>query len=361
VIVGSWPPSPLNAYLRLYTGALRPHGIVTREIAVNDAALCSAVEGGLDVLHLHWSVEYIWRNRGGLGGRARGLVGFVRFLRLARRLGVKVVWTVHELHPAGDGRSRLDRLGFRYLARAADLCICHDAETRADFLRLYGARPERTVVMPHGNYDGQFPPPAAPAAARVRFGLHPARRTLVGQGLIIPHKGFDVAIEAVRRLGPDYQLLIAGPADDPAYVEKLRAAAAGLPGVVVRPGSLDAQGVADVYAAADAAVLPYRRTTGSGALLTALTMGRGVVAADVRYFRQTLAPEPDAGVLVPGDDPDKLAAAVREFFTRPTADRSAAARRLADRHAWPAVVRPVVDWYARAFPGRVAAPAGAGG
>ncbi|HJZ55193.1 MAG TPA: hypothetical protein VKE74_09555, partial [Gemmataceae bacterium] len=50
-----------------------------------------------------------------------------------------------------------------------------------------------------------------------------------------------------------------------------------------------------------------------------------------------------AGVIVSGDDSAALAAGVRAFFATDIHARHAAARRLADRLAWPEVVKPVAE------------------
>src|SRR5207249_1826932 len=99
----------------------------------------------------------------------------------------------------------------------------------------------------------------------------------------------------------------------------------------------------DLHEAADCALLPYRWITGSAASATAFTLGRAVVATDLPFFRSELAAEPAAGVLVRPDDPDALAAGIRAFFAADVAARHTAARRLADRLAWPEVVKPVVE------------------
>ena len=113
-------------------------------------------------------------------------------------------------------------------------------------------------------------------------------------------------------------------------------------GVLIdRPGVTD-QEFADVTAASDAVLLPYRAITGSSALLAALGLGRGVVTADLPYFREILAGEPDAGMVVPGWDTATWANALVEYLERPAAVRSLAALRLAARYPWDRCVEPLV-------------------
>ena len=161
----------------------------------------------------------------------------------------------------------------------------------------------------------------------------------------------------MRCLPRDYQLVVAGNALDPEYSQMLRDQAADDARVRLILRQQNDQELADLLQACDCVALPYWRITGSGALLTALTMARGVVASDLSFFRSALAAEPDAGVLFrPGDAAD-LADAVKRFMAVPTAVRGAAARRVADSLAWDKVVRPVGEWLQAALPERLHVPA----
>lgn len=79
-------------------------------------------------------------------------------------------------------------------------------------------------------------------------------------------------------------------------------------------------------------------------MAAAQTFGRGVVASDLPYFREMLAPEPEAGVTFPAGDAGALAVAVRRFFETSSEERGAASRRLADRYSWEKVVAPIARW-----------------
>lgn len=334
-----------NHYLDLYYRALAPHGFaLARPLEFRDQFLRDHA-GEFDLIHIQWLHEYLWRfgGRGALG-RLKGLAGMVKFLRLARRLDKPIVWTAHDLEPH-DGSGLIDRAGNAILARAASLVICHDEATRERLVRRYFGRREATVLMPIGNYDGVFPPPRPRAETLAELGLDPAKRTLAALGILREYKGFDLAVEAARALGPGYQLVIAGGPHErsPELPDELRKRAADLPGVRLVFKLLSDAEVADLHAAADCVLLPYRRITGSAALLTAFTLGRGVVASDLPFFRDELAGGPGAGVLVPTGDPAALAAGVREFFASDVPARHAVARRLADRVPWPEVVKPVVE------------------
>jgi glycosyltransferase involved in cell wall biosynthesis len=348
-----------NQYQPLFYRALEHYGYTLSLELKLDNGFLEARGAEFDVMHIHWSHEQLWRcRRPGLVGRAHGLVGMWRYFRLARRLGKTIVWTVHDLDHL-EQALWVDRLGNALLGWMADVVICHTPATRDRLVNAYKTDRRKVVVMPIGNYDGVYPAPRPRTETLGRYGLDPARRTLVAVGLVRDYKGFDVAVEAVRRLGPTYQIVWAGGLHTPSHAvaDDLRARAAGMENVRVDVRTIDDAEMADLYGAADCVLLPYRRITGSAALLTALTLGRGVVASDLTYFREVLADEPAAGVFCQPDDVAGLAGAVETFFLGDVTARHAAARRLADRYAWPEVIKPVAERMNAVLAGRRSVPA----
>jgi beta-1,4-mannosyltransferase len=356
--VYTWPDvqTAVNPYLRLFYRALEPWQVKVVGRVPLDNAVLQRHHDEVDVLHLHWGPDLLWRNRGpGHLRRLHGLIGLARLLGLARDLGKRIVWTIHDIE-SHDGSDFLDRRGYRLLAARADLCLCHDEDSQRQSVRRMGCRLERSMVVPHINFDGAFPTPGDRHATLANVGLDPQKRTLLCFGIARPYKGYELAIEALRRLPANYQLLIAGGVLDPAYGDVLRAAAGAEPRVRLVLRELNEQEAANYLHACDCVLLPYRRITGSGVLLSAFSMARGVVASDLPCFRASLAGDPDAGVLFRSGDAADLAAAVERYIAAPLAVRHAAARHVADRHAPGKAVAPFGEWLQRQFPERVERP-----
>ncbi|MGL6097743.1 MAG: glycosyltransferase, partial [Fimbriiglobus sp.] len=334
-----WPPTAItwnNPYLRLFHAAMARHGVDYAAGFRPRADFVRENAGTFSGIHIHWP-ESMWRTGGrwAVVRQARQVVRLARLadsLRVARRTGYRVVWTVHnsEHH---EGATWADRVGYWLLRRGTDLFVFHSVAARDAFT---GGATGQTAIMPIGSYDGVYPPPAPRAETLARLGIPAGRRILLCAGLIRRYKGFELAVDAVRWLGPEYHLIIAGPPHDPTLAAEL----AG-PSVTVVARDMPDQEFADVHGAADCVLLPYRKITGSSALLAALALGRGVVASDLPFFCEYLPLEPLSGELFPPGDPAGLAAAIERFFGVLLAERHAAARRLADRFSWDAVAEPL--------------------
>ena len=337
-----------NPGLEMFYQGLAAHGIQLATRLVCEPRWLRRHAGTLDAIHLHWP-EKIWRGktRGRLHqalrvvtfDRYRAVLRFARGLEAARRLGLKRIWTVHNIEPH-DGADWLDRLGYRIAARNTDLLVCYSQAAAADVRAKY--QPVGEVVgIAHGNYFGIYPAPRDRETVLREFGLDPRLPVVCCVGLIKRYKGLDVACQAVRGLGGAVQLAICGgphsPADAAAVAEEMR----GVPGVLVARALTD-QEFSDIISASEAVLLPYRKITGSGSLLAAWTLARGVIASDLPLFREMLAPEPDAGETFEADDSGSLAAAIRRYLAKPAEARTGAALRAANYYSWDRTVEPLV-------------------
>jgi glycosyltransferase involved in cell wall biosynthesis len=330
-----------NPYLDLFAAALARHDIEVRyELQIRDSWL-RANSDRFEGLHLHWP-ELLWNWPGaGRVRRLRNVAGLWRFLRLGRRQGLMRIWTVHNLEHH-EGSDWVDELGYRVLARHADLLICHSRGTAAAVAQRH--RPHaRVVVMPIGSYAGHYPEPRPRAEVLARLGLREDLPVLCSIGQLRPYKGLDVACAVARLLAGKVQFVLAGNPHVHFDVGALRAALDGVAGARVLPQYVSDQEFADLIAASEGMVLPYRKITGSSALLASCSLGRGVVASDLSYFREILQPEPDAGVLFEPESPEDLARAVLEYLGMPAEIRRAAALRLAQHYSWERCIVPVVE------------------
>ena len=120
---------------------------------------------GARVVHLHWVVTFT------LPGARRfpvlrriGQAWFLLWLCACRLLGLRLVWTAHNVLPH-DQVFADDVAARRALARASDLVLAHSAATLAGLAEL-GAVPRRSAVIPHGPLARPVPPPRCASQGR---------------------------------------------------------------------------------------------------------------------------------------------------------------------------------------------------
>ena len=331
-----------NPYQRLLHAALAEHGVFTFPGRPTPWWVWRR-RAGFDVFHLHW-VEFLLNRGGGRPLACAALLSVVSSLGLARVLGKRVIWTVHNTRSHNPAYPRLEAALFRAVARLSDVLVVHTESSAAGVdARLPAAG--RTVVIPHGNYVGAYPPAAeGRAATRARYGLRDDDLVLLAFGQIRPYKRLLHTARAVRELDDDrLRLVVVGAEKDRAEAQRLRAVAAGDPRIVLDVRHVPDAEVSALHAMADACVAPYVSDFASGALLLGLSHGLPVLApADGTASELAL---PDALIAFRGDD---LAAAVEELRRRSVEGMRTAARASAERVPWAASARALV----RAYRGR---------
>jgi glycosyltransferase involved in cell wall biosynthesis len=351
VRIASYPArNPGNPVIELFCQALGEYGVQLAGALEVDSNWLRRQRGDLDGIFVHWP-ERIWRghSRGRLDRviavlslrRLRRLARMWSFLRTAGQLRIMRVWTVHNLgHHEGVAWS--DRVGYRFLASQCDLLVCY-SESAAHAIKSRYGRTRPVLSIRHGNYDNVYPPPRPRDVVLTELGLQPQRPVVCCVGLLRRYKGIELACDAIRSLSGEVQLIVAGHPWSEADLDSVRRAMAGLSGAVLRPAKLSDQEFADTVAACDAVLLPYSAITGSGVLLAAWTLGSGVVASDLPYFREMIPAGSDSGMLVSMGDPKALADGISKYLTVPAERRRAAALTQAARHSWTRCVEPLAE------------------
>ncbi|MEU4242305.1 glycosyltransferase [Actinoplanes sp. NPDC026619] len=294
------------------------------------------VSGGIDVERTAPRVVHTWHtdNPGGWAAAANALNRYdaaiiqheygiypgdagAEILPLLRALKVPSIVVLHTVlsHPDPLQRQVLERI-----AATADALVTMTDTARQRLTAGYQVDPRKISVIPHGagSHDTLTPRPDHD------------RPHLLTWGLLGPGKGIEWALRSLALLDdldPAPAYTVAGRTHPKvleqfgdAYRDSLKALAAAL-------GVTDAVRWLDVYLdqadlsrlirSADVVVLPYDSTeqVTSGVLIEAVGAGVPVVATEFPHAVELLADGP--GLLVPHQDPEAMAAAIRHLLTEP--------------------------------------------
>jgi glycosyltransferase involved in cell wall biosynthesis len=173
------------------------------------------------------------------------------------------------------------------------------------------------VLATISNGVGPAPDPADRAALEREWGLTPGTRLIVAAGRLVSAKNHALAIRALADV-PDAALAILGEGPLRDDLEDAARAAGVADRVVLAGLRADAR---EVMGAADAVVICSHAEGLPLVALEALAAGTPLVATAVRGLRDLIADGRD-GMLVPPDEPDALAGALRRVL----ADRDLARR-----------------------------------
>jgi glycosyltransferase involved in cell wall biosynthesis len=236
----------------------------------------------------------------------RGVPFEMWVLRLARALGVRIVYTVHNVLPHDSSPALRER--YRAIYAFADQLIAHDEHARKKLGDEFGIAAAKVRVIPHGPLFDE--PPAAGSAQRERerLGIAPDACIVVTQGIIRPYKGVPFLLDAwklVQAQHPTAVLRIVGTGDED-VLEGIRAKVKELgleKSVHLDLRFLTVDEVRSCLDAADVLVYPYKDITTSGALLTGVNYGKAVVATALPAFQLLLEDERNSLLAPYGDVP----------------------------------------------------------
>ena len=248
------------------------------------------------------------------------------------------------------------------LVQDMDRLIAATALDKEQMVELYGADPERIVVIPLGVDLTMFRPvPRAEAMSAIGIELPSTHRLILFVGRLDPVKGLDTLLRAICKLTelePDLSktlsvAVIGGDVDNSGTdhseelecLDKLKDNA-GIRDLVVFLGSRAQDTLPYYYSAAEVCVVPSHYESFGLVALEAMACGTPVLASRVGGLQHTVE-DRVTGFLVPAADPDALADKLRLLLCdsdlRDRMGRNA--RQSAQAYTWASVASHVLDVY----------------
>lgn len=258
-----------NPYNALLYDAVAERGIDVREYRLGDLT----GRRRPDVVHLHWPELLFLSTHRSWQARLR-LSAFERRIVHARRRGSRLVLTAHNDAPherrgSDAARAALERMLHRRLDGVFALSEAGERSARESF-------PDVPVFRTsHGHYRDAYLFGRSREEARRELGVDDGATLLAAVGQVRPYKNLPALVAALHEIeDPELHVVIAGAPGGGSAADDLRS---DDPRLLLDLERLDDHRIAAWLAAADAAVLPYRRILNSGAALLALSAGRPVV------------------------------------------------------------------------------------
>ena len=272
-----------NPYAALLARALRRYGI---ELAEGDydfgRTWLEESRPTCDVLHLNWLDRFYTRFEEPRDPDAASerFADFAENLIHARRLGYRLVWTVHNLFPHERRYPQLDRLVNALVAREADHVIAHCRYAAASIKERYDP-PRPVAVIPHGNYVPIFPNTVSAAQARDRLRIGASKFVYLFFGNARGYKGVADLIAAFHRAATADNVLVLvlrENARSPGLVAELRDLAADDERIRIHASAyFPAEQFQYFLNAADVVVLPFTAVLTSGSAIQALGFGKPLI------------------------------------------------------------------------------------
>jgi glycosyltransferase involved in cell wall biosynthesis len=340
-VIASFPPViRQNPYQRLLYAHLAKRGFRLAEDGRFKLDWLWAAKDTVGILHFHWPEGYYLHREG--PARLRPILSWARLplfsarLVVARLLGYRIVWTVHQVRPHESRDPRQDRWGVRVLSRAAEILIAHDRVTAEQVRAELPRASAKLAIVPHGSYLGVYPAGRSRDTVRAELGIPAGAFVFLCFGHVRAYKELGLLLEAFSTThGDDLILLLAGLPIDERSAEEARGRAERDHRVHLLLEFIPDDRVAELFEASDVAVLPRSDGGTSGALILALSLGLPVIAAATPTYEELLVGG-EAGWLFEPGNPSSLGSALGSAaHDRTLADlKKVAASAQAERLSW---------------------------
>ena len=332
-----------NPYGGLLARALAPHGVALESGWAIDPDWVRAQHGRVQILHFNW-IHRFYTDPDPAVRRAR-FRKLVASLVLARRLGMRLVWTMHNLYPHEVHDALLDRRGRQLICLLAHSVIAH-CHRAADLLAQHFRRRHGVHVIPHGHFMDVYPNTITRAAAREALGLPQDALVYTFLGHIRAYKGVERLLNVFETLPNERLRLVVAGRVHPSYRGALPDAAGNMSDrrILFRPGQVPVDELQLYFNAADAAVLPFLDALTSGSAITALGFGCPIVVPGVGCLTE-LVGDGRCGVLYDTERTSGLREAMEEMAARSGPAAREGARSRAMELGWEGIAERTLEAY----------------
>lgn len=264
-------------YNFLLYGALERLGVRVSEYQTRHL-----LQGHVDIWHIHWPESLIETKS---GSRAWFSAQQYRLLlHIARRRGIKLIWTIHDLVPHDLVYPRIEWSFWQDVIDRVDGVI---ALTRKGLDLAREKYPHLqtcpSFVIPHGHFRDAYPRTVTREEARQTLGIPPKKRVIAHFGQIRPYKNVPRLVQAFRALpGDDLMLLICGRISKrTGGRDEIVDAAEGDPRIRLELRYIKPEEIQLFLLAADLMVFPYSEILNSGSAILALSYDRPIVVPNL--------------------------------------------------------------------------------
>ncbi len=273
-------------------------------------------------------------------------------------LGKKLIYTAHNIDQAerDGGNNFMNRLTLKFMYTITDHIIVHTAMMGQQLVERFDIPKDKISVIPHGIHNAIPETLLTCEEARAKMSLQPDDKVIIFFGNILPYKGLEyllLALKELRRSHQNMKLIIAGRINkDTSYRDKILS--------IINEHDLNEcliqkteyipdEEIEVLFKSADLSVLPYVYIFQSGILFVSYNFGLPVIATDVGSLREEII-EGKTGFISKPEDPGDLANKIDLYFQSDlyanlARNRSIIMKYANDKYSWEKIGEKTRDVY----------------
>ena len=245
----------------------------------------------IQILYFHWP-ESIWRSSSQVMSLLKACA-FVVFLSFTKKLGIKLVFSGHNVMPHyKPGNKRLEYFMRQWILKKFDLIIVHAYNAKKDFQKRFEVQSEKYVLGVHGLYDEHYRFTCSMKEARIKLEVPLDQRIIMLHYNHNAYKGSKTFLMSWVEEGiSDFLMIIGNPPRDIIDIVKEHGNYIIIPNDTLDNSFMSDEKLIQSVIAADFIALPYESITTSGAYFLAISYDKPVIAPDLSFFKLHTTPK----------------------------------------------------------------------
>jgi beta-1,4-mannosyltransferase len=265
-----------------------------------------------NVLHLH-SLQFFFVSRNAIYYWIKFII-FCLQIALARSIGVRVVWTVHELEDKyAGGKHEISPIKAAILGKMIDGFIVHCDSTKQAVLEKFSLYPTKVFTIYHGNFIEYYENKISQHEARKILTIREEEFVFILFGGVHRSKGVLDSIKAFQKLQQECEgvkMIITGKCGDKKLQDEILSAIKGDSNIIFSNDTVPDDAVQTYLNASDCGLLPYTSFTTSGVALLIMSFMKPCIAPNSGFFKDIL--DRDGAFLYDIKQEEGLLSAMRE-------------------------------------------------
>jgi len=267
------------------------------------------------ILHLHWQHSFLLSQT-----KSRTIVKsffFILEILLLKMFGVRLVWTVHNIHNHEKQFVDIEIFFCKLLAKAAARIIVHSQSAGQEVINAFKlSNKEKIHVIPHANYIDYYPNTIKKPGARKKLDISGEKFVLLSLGRIRSYKGIKSLVSGFIRFdNQDSLLILAGLPHSTEDQQEIHNLVKSAENIRFYSSYIADDEIQVFMNAADAVVLPYENILTSGAAILAMSFAKPVITPAHPFMIEVLNPGKNF-LYEPGDEEGLLKALNAAYHQR---------------------------------------------
>ncbi len=248
------------------------HGIDDKFLGI----LRTAMRDKPDYIHFDWIQQYYYRRKHWMTTLLYPLF-VIQIWLVVHVLGVKLVWTLHNIMPHDSPDDGVYLKARRYFAKKVDWIRVFSPTTVTDAASILSISEDKFIIVPEGSYVSYYPNTTNRESARNKFSISTDSKVVLFFGSIRPYKGIEDLIIAFKNINVGH-LIIAGNCTNKSYANSLLDLIGESKSITFHSRGVSLTDIQFYMSCANVVVLPFKKIENSGSAILAMGFSKPIVA-----------------------------------------------------------------------------------